>query len=121
MKFWCATAFMDTRQLVKVSTMLDEAGYHGLMVSDHLVYPQKLVSKYPYSPHEDGRPMWEPSASWPDPWVLIGAMSAVTTQLHFNTNIYVAPHRPLVQLAKKSQQRQSSHLTVSHLALGPDG
>ena len=101
MKFWCATAFMDTRQLVKVSTMLDEAGYHGLMVSDHLVYPQKLVSKYPYSPHEDGRPMWEPSASWPDPWVLIGAMSAVTTQLHFNTNIYVAPHRPLVQLAKE--------------------
>ena len=28
-------------------------------------------------------------------------MSAVTTQLHFNTNIYVAPHRPLVQLAKE--------------------
>ena len=92
---------MDTRQLVKVSAMLDEAGYHGLMVSDHLVYPKNLTSKYPYSPYEDGRPMWAPEAAWPDPWVLIGAMSAVTTQLHFNTNIYVAPHRPLVQLAKE--------------------
>ena len=88
MKFWCATAFMDTRELIAVSQMLDACGYHGLMVSDHLVYPKVLESKYPYSPYEDGRPMWQPEASWPDPWVLIGAMAAVTTQLHFTTNIY---------------------------------
>jgi probable F420-dependent oxidoreductase len=101
MRFWVATAFMDTRQLVAVSRLLDDAGYHGLMVSDHLVYPKQLTSKYPYSPHEDGRPMWTPEAAWPDPWVLIGAMSSVTEQLRFTTNIYVAPHRPLLQLAKE--------------------
>ena len=38
MKFWCATAFMKTKQLVHIAQLLDEAGYHGLMVSDHLVY-----------------------------------------------------------------------------------
>ena len=101
MKFWCATAFMNTTELVHVAQLLDQAGYHGLMVSDHLCYPKQLVSKYPYSPHEDGRPIWEPDAAWPDPWVLIGAMSSVTTKLHFTTNIYIAGHRPILQIVKE--------------------
>lgn len=101
MKFWCATAFMSTTELVHIATLLDRAGYHGLMVSDHLVYPKELASPYPYSPHPDGRPIWEPQTAWPDPWVLIGAMSSVTTQLRFTTNIYVAAHRPILQVAKE--------------------
>lgn len=92
---------MDPSELIGISKLLDEAGYHGLMVSDHLVYPRELESKYPYSPHPDGRPIWEPETVWPDPWVLIGAMSAVTTQLNFSTNIYVAPMRPILQVAKE--------------------
>ena len=101
MKFWVATAFMEPRALVPLAALLDEYGYHGLMVSDHLVYPRKLESKYPYSPHPDGRPIWEPETPWPDPWVTIGAMSSVTTNLHFATNIYVAGHRQLLQVAKE--------------------
>ena len=101
MKFWCATAFMNTTELVHIARLLDQAGYHGLMISDHLVYPRELQSKYPYSPHPDGRPIWTHEASWPDPWVLIGAMSSVTTQLNFTTNIYIAGHRPILQVAKE--------------------
>ena len=116
MKFWCATAFMDTRELIAVSKMLDECGYHGLMVSDHLVFPKQLTSKYPYSPHADGRPMWTPETAWPDPWVLIGAMAAVTTQLNFTTNIYVAPMRPLLQVAKEVST--ASVISAGRVALG---
>ena len=116
MKFWCATAFMDTRELLAVSQMLDSCGYHGLMVSDHLVFPKELRSKYPYSPHEDGRPMWAPESAWPDPWVLIGAMAAVTTRLHFTTNIYVAPMRPLLQVAKEVST--ASVISSGRVALG---
>ena len=116
MKFWCATAFMETRELIAVSTMLDEYGYHGLMVSDHLVFPQQLESKYPYSPFDDGRPMWQPETAWPDPWVLIGAMAAVTTQLQFTTNIYVAPMRPLLQVAKEVST--ASVISSGRVALG---
>ena len=101
MKFWCATAFMNTTELVHVAKLLDQAGYHGVMISDHLCYPKNLVSKYPYSPHEDGSPIWEPDAAWPDPWVLIGAMSSVTTKLHFATNVFIAGHRPILQIAKE--------------------
>ena len=116
MKFWCATAFMNTTELVHISTLLDRAGYHGLLISDHLCYPKELTSKYPYSPHEDGRPIWEPEASWPDPWVLIGAMSSVTTQLHFTTNIYIAGHRPILQVAK--EVATAAVLTEGRVALG---
>jgi probable F420-dependent oxidoreductase len=101
MRFWVATAFMEPRALVPLARLLDEYGFHGLMVSDHLVYPRQLDSAYPYSPHPDGRPIWEPETPWPDPWVTIGAMSAVTERLHFATNIYVAPNRPLLQVAKE--------------------
>lgn len=101
MKFWAATAFMRTEQLPHLARLLDQAGYHGVMVSDHLCYPRELSSPYPYSPHPDGRPIWEPTTSWPEPWVLIGAMAAATEQLHFGTNIYIAGHRPILQVAKE--------------------
>ena len=54
MKFWASTAFMRSDELIDVARMLDEAGYHGVMVSDHVCYPRELKSPYPYSPHEDG-------------------------------------------------------------------
>ena len=116
MKFWCATAFMNTKELVHIAALLDQAGYHGLLISDHLCYPQQLTSKYPYSPYADGRPIWEPDAAWPDPWVLIGAMSSVTTQLHFTTNIYIAGHRPILQVAK--EVATAAVLTEGRVALG---
>jgi probable F420-dependent oxidoreductase len=37
--------------------------------------------------------MWQPDTPWPDPWVLIGAMAAVTERIRFGTNIYIAPAR----------------------------
>ena len=116
MKFWCATAFMNTTELVHIAQLLDQAGYHGLMISDHLAYPRDLQSKYPYSPHPDGRPIWAPETSWPDPWVLIGAMSSVTTQLNFTTNIYIAGHRPILQVAK--EVATAAVLSEGRVALG---
>ena len=116
MKFWCATAFMNTTELVHVAKLLDQAGYHGVMISDHLCYPKQLESKYPYSPHEDGSPIWEPDVAWPDPWVLIGAMSSVTTNLHFATNVYIAGHRPILQVAK--EVGTAAVLSEGRVALG---
>jgi probable F420-dependent oxidoreductase len=100
MKFWCASTWMDPVAMVGIATLLDGAGYHGLMASDHLAYPKDLRSRYPYSPHADGRPVWEADAIWPDPWVFLGAVAAVTRRLHLSTNVYVAPLRTIVDVAK---------------------
>jgi probable F420-dependent oxidoreductase len=98
MKFWCGTAFMDAAEIPAVARMLDDAGYHGILTSDHLIFPRQLSSRYP-SP--TGRPFWDPSTGWPDSWVLIGAMASVTTNLRFSNAVYVAPARPILEVAKQ--------------------
>lgn len=98
MQFWSGTAFMDTTDALTVATLLDEAGYHGMVCSDHLIYPRELSSPYPDS--ATGKPPWAPDTSWPDTWVLIGAMAALTKRLRFSNAVYVAPARPLLEVAK---------------------
>lgn len=96
MQFWSGTAFTDPLEAVPVATMLDEAGYDGMLCSDHMIYPRVLTSPYP----DGGKPGWSPDTPWPDCWVMIGAMAAVTTRLRFSNAIYVAPARPLLEVAK---------------------
>jgi probable F420-dependent oxidoreductase len=98
MQFWSGTAFMDAAEAVAVAAMLDEAGFDGIVSSDHLIYPRELKSRYP-SP--EGRPGWPPETPWPDSWVLIGAMAAVTKRVRFSNAVYVAPARPLLEVAKQ--------------------
>jgi len=98
MQFWSGTAFMMATEAVAVARMLDDAGFGGIVCSDHMIYPRELSSPYP-SP--TGRPMWSPETPWPDSWVLIGAMAAVTTRLRFTNAVYVAPARPLLEVIKQ--------------------
>ncbi len=98
MRFWSGTAFTDPLEAVPVAKMLDEAGYDGMLCSDHMIYPRNLSSPYPDS--ESGKPGWTPETPWPDCWVMIGAMAAVTSRLRFSNAIYVAPARPLLEVAK---------------------
>jgi probable F420-dependent oxidoreductase len=86
---------------VPLARAAEEAGLYGILMSDHIFYPRVLNTPYPYSPYEDGRPIWEPEVAWPDVWVTIGAMQAVTTRLHFGTGVYIAPARDLFTVAKQ--------------------
>ncbi len=98
MQFWSGTAFMTATDSVAVAPLLDEAGYDGIVTSDHMIYPRELSSPYPDSPN--GKPPWQPDNSWPDAWVLTGAMAAVTRRVRFANAIYIAPARPLLEVAR---------------------
>jgi probable F420-dependent oxidoreductase len=98
MQFWSGTAFMDAAEALAVARMLDEAGYDGVICADHLIYPRVLQSRYPTGAE---RPPWSPETAWPDSWILIGAMAAVTRRLRFSNAVYVAPARPLLEVAKQ--------------------
>lgn len=98
MEFWQAVAFLETGQLLEVAKAAQDYGFDAITVSDHIFYPEPLRSAYPYT--ADGTPFWSPETPFPDPWVLIGAMAAVTTRLRFTTNIYIAPARDLFTVAK---------------------
>jgi probable F420-dependent oxidoreductase len=97
-EFWHATAFTEADQLVEAAVAVEEFGFDGIAVSDHLVLPQQVASTYPYT--LDGTPWWTPGTDWPDPWVTIGAMAAVTSRLRFTTNVYVLPLRDVFSAAK---------------------
>ena len=98
MKFCVALAFGDPKQALELARSAEESGFEAIAVSDHMVHPQVLKSPYPYT--EDGVPRWEIGAHWPDPWVLIAAMAAVTERLRFYTSIFVLPMRNPFAVAK---------------------
>jgi probable F420-dependent oxidoreductase len=76
LKFVCSLAFGDLTHYCELARTAEECGWDAVAVSDHVLHPEKIATPYPYT--EDGSPRWAPSAPWPDPWVAIGAMAAVT-------------------------------------------
>ena len=98
MDFAIVGAFLPTDELVPIAQAADELGYAGFAIADHVVDLESIETPYPYE--ADGSRRWEHSTEWPDPWVLVGALSAVTTRLSFFTSIYVAALRSPYQVAK---------------------
>jgi probable F420-dependent oxidoreductase len=98
MRFWNSLAFLDGDQLLPMAQLSEELGFHGLTISDHVVHPEKIDTPYPYT--ADGLPFWNEDTPWPDPWVLVGSLAAVTTRLRFTTNVYVVPLRNVFAVAK---------------------
>jgi len=97
-KFVCSLAFSPPSHYLALARAADDAGFDAVAVSDHVVHPQKIATPYPYT--ADGAPRWQPFTAWPDPWVSIGAMAAVTRRLQFLTSIYVLPLRSPFLVAK---------------------
>lgn len=98
MDFAIVGAFLPTDELVPIARAADELGYAGFAVADHVVDLETLGTPYPYE--ADGSRRWDHATEWPDPWVLVGALAAVTSRLSFFTSIYVAALRSPYQVAK---------------------
>jgi probable F420-dependent oxidoreductase len=97
-RFSISTAFIPVDQQLPIARAADELGYHSIAIPDHVVDLETLATPYPYTP--DGARRWDFSAEWPDPWVLVGALAAVTTKLRFFTSVYVPALRNPFQVAK---------------------
>lgn len=98
MRFSIVTAFQPIDHLVPLAKAADALGYHAVSVPDHVVDLETLETPYPYT--DDGSRRWDLTADWPDTWVLIGALAAVTTRVRFFNSIYVAALRSPFQVAK---------------------
>jgi probable F420-dependent oxidoreductase len=97
-KFVVPTAFSPASQLCALARLAEENGIDMIAISDHVVHPEKIASPYPYT--HDGNIRWTEDTAWPDPWVAIGAMAAVTERVRFTTNIYVLALRNAFIAAK---------------------
>lgn len=114
MKFWQVVSFSEPDQLLGIARAAEEAGFHGIMVSDHLFFPGKLDSRYPYS--EDGRPGFDGKTPFPEPFTTISAMAAVTERLRFATMVYILPLRNPLEVAKSLGT--AAFLSGGRVALG---
>jgi probable F420-dependent oxidoreductase len=97
-KFWQASAYLDPAHMVPLARASEAARFDGLMVSDHIVFPETLSSPYPYT--DDGSAPFDRSTPWLDAWVTVGAMATATSTLRFSTNVYVAGARNVFVVAK---------------------
>jgi len=98
LKFALSMAFSDPGHWLPMARAADESGWDYVLCSDHVVHPEKLSSPYPYT--RDGAPRWSATTPWPDPWVAVGAMGAVTRRVRFLTGVYVLPLRNPFAAAK---------------------
>ena len=79
MKFWQVVSFSEPEQLLEIARAAEEAGFHGVLLSDHLFFPERLASRYPYS--ADGKPAFDGSTPFPDAWTTIAAMGWIAAGL----------------------------------------
>ncbi|MCH7600733.1 MAG: TIGR03619 family F420-dependent LLM class oxidoreductase [Myxococcales bacterium] len=98
MDFCIAVAYIDPSELCDIARSAEAAGFGGIVVSDHVFYPEELRTPYPYTSH--GRPRWQVDTPWPDPLIAIGAMAAVTERIRFISSVYLLGLRHPVLAAK---------------------
>lgn len=95
MRFSFSTYQVPVDQLLPVAQAAEELGFDGVAVPDSVFYPEAVSADYPYT--FDGSRMWGPEDPYPEPWVLIPAMAAVTERLRFFPSVYkVAIRQPLL-------------------------
>lgn len=92
MKYWISLVNTEeVDQFVAIAQKAEQLGYEGITLPDHLTYPTKIETPYPYT--KDGAVWWPNTNPWVDPWVTMTAMGVATTRLRLATNIYLAALR----------------------------
>jgi alkanesulfonate monooxygenase SsuD/methylene tetrahydromethanopterin reductase-like flavin-dependent oxidoreductase (luciferase family) len=100
MRFTFAEAMTDPTFYIPLAKAAEAAGYHGMTIADSIAYPFESDSKYPYTP--DGNREFLDGKSFIESFVLMGALGAVTSTLHFNLFVLKLPIRPPALVAKQA-------------------
>jgi probable F420-dependent oxidoreductase len=82
-----------------MAATLEEVGFASLWVSDHVVMPATVTSRYPYA--ADGVATWATDDPWYDAIVALSMAAAVTSTAELGTAVLVLPQRQPVILAKE--------------------
>jgi len=98
MKVFQSLSRTPTAELPELARHVEALGFDGISLSDHLVRPADMASRYPYS--ADGRMEAGTATPYPDCWVTIAALAQVTSRVRFLSSVYVLPMRDPFTVAK---------------------
>ncbi len=90
------------QHIIDRARMLDEVGFDRLVVSDHVVFGERLeeYSKPSVGGQRGGKQPTGPDGHWLEPLTLLSMLAGVTTEIRLGTNIVIAALRRPVVLAK---------------------
>ena len=88
--------FEPLDQMLEIARIAESCGYEGLALADHVAVPERFASVHP-----SGQNPFTAESSFPDPFVSIAAMAAVTSRLRFMSYVYVLPMREPLGVAKQ--------------------
>jgi probable F420-dependent oxidoreductase len=84
---------------VPLAQVADSLGLSTLLVSDHVVVPNRIASRYPFT--EDGKTEWPEGQPWLDAVVSMTAMAVSTRRIRLGTGVLVLPLRHPFVLGKQ--------------------
>ncbi len=79
---------------------LESAGFESLWVSDHIVLPAEIGSRYPFA--EDGRATWATDTPYFDALIALALIAEATERATIGTAVLVLPLRQPVVFAKQA-------------------
>jgi probable F420-dependent oxidoreductase len=103
--------FQPLEQYPDTAKLLEEHGYEGVGLADHVVLPIGFRSVHP-----SGETPFTPETAFPDTFTTIAAMAMVTSTLRFMSYAYIVPMRDPFTVAK--QVATASILSRNRVVLG---
>ena len=91
-------ALIEPDSLRRIITEGEALGFDYATVSDHIMVPRNLDSKYPYT--DSGEFPAGTAAAWLEQLTTTAYIAALTSKLRFVLSVMVVPHRPAVLTAK---------------------
>jgi probable F420-dependent oxidoreductase len=89
---------IEPDSLSRIVTEGETLGFDYVTISDHIMVPRNLESKYPYT--DTGEFPAGTQAAWLDQLATTAYIAALTKKLRFVLSVMVVPHRPAVLTAK---------------------
>ncbi|MGI8554694.1 MAG: LLM class F420-dependent oxidoreductase [Dehalococcoidia bacterium] len=85
--------------MTELAELGDALGYHSLQITDHVVIPAQINSRYPYSP--SGVMAARPDDNYYEPLSLLAYLIGRTRRIRLGTSVLILPYRNPVVVAKQ--------------------
>ena len=105
MRFSLQVGMCDPEHYLPLAQAAEQAGFHGVAVSDSICYPREVSSRYPYN--KDGSREFLESVPFVESLISVAAMAAVTKKIRFSTFVYKLAVRQAPVVAKQVQGIQA--------------
>ena len=90
----------EPKAIQQIAETAEVGGFHSLWVSEHILVPAQLDSKYPYT--VTGKPRFDRDTKWGEAMVTLGFVAGLTGSIRLGTNVIAMTSLYPFSLAKQA-------------------